>query len=108
MMMASKLEVRFYRTAKERLLSAGFATEINWQLEQEFGAFTETDLLREAAWAILCSGFREAVVRRCFDPLAEPGYAGICRAARLEHCGAGERGRFRRSRTNGSGLFLPI
>jgi hypothetical protein len=56
-----------YRTAKERLLAAGFAAEINWQLEREFSAFTETDLLRETAWVILCSGFRESVVRDCFD-----------------------------------------
>jgi hypothetical protein len=28
--------------------------------------FTESDLLREIAWVILCSGFRERVVRRLF------------------------------------------
>lgn len=65
--MASEFEVGFYSTVKERLLSAGFAPEINWQLAQEFGAFTESDLLREAAWVILCSGFKESVVRRYFD-----------------------------------------
>jgi hypothetical protein len=65
--MATEVEVRFYRTAKERLLSAGFGSEINWQVEREFGTFTETDLLREAAWVTLCSGFKESVVRRCFD-----------------------------------------
>jgi len=86
--MASELEIRFYRTAKERLLSAGFATEINWQLEREFGAFTETDLLRESAWVILCSGFREAVVRRCFDLISLcfcdwESAADICNAAAL-------------------------
>jgi hypothetical protein len=64
---ASEPEVRFYRSAKEQLLAAGFATEMDWQLEQDFGAFTEKDLLREAAWVILCSGFRESVVRRRFD-----------------------------------------
>jgi len=65
--MASELEVSFYHTAKEQLLSAGFAAEMDWQREQEFSAFTETDLLREAAWVILCSGFRESVVRQRFD-----------------------------------------
>jgi len=64
---ASEPEVRFYRTAKEQLLSAGYAAEMNWQVGQNFGAFSETDLLREAAWVILCSGFRESVVRRRFD-----------------------------------------
>jgi hypothetical protein len=53
--------------AKELLLSSEFATEIEWQLRQEFGTFTETDLLRESAWVILCSGFRESVVRQRFD-----------------------------------------
>jgi len=89
--MASELEVRFYRTAKERLLSTGFATEIAWQLQQEFSAFTETDLLREAAWVILCSGFRESIVRRCFDFVSLcfcdwESAAKICDSA--EHCKA--------------------
>lgn len=65
--MTSDTGVPFYRNAKEWLLLAGFATEIEWQLRREFRAFTETDLLREAAWVILCSGFRESVVRRHFD-----------------------------------------
>lgn len=85
--MASRFEVVFYRTAKERLISAGFAAEIKWQLEREFGAFTETDLLREAAWVILCSGFREAFVRRCFDHISLcfcdwESAADICNCAR--------------------------
>ena len=81
-------EVRFYLTAKESLLSAGFASEIDWQLEQNFGAFTETDLLRESVWVILCSGFREAVVRRCFDVISLcfcdwESAADICNSAPL-------------------------
>jgi len=67
MTIASEFDVLFYRKAKEQLLSAGFGAEMDWQVGQEFGAFSETDLLREAAWVILCSGFRESVVRRCFD-----------------------------------------
>ncbi len=68
--MAINSEIRFYLLAKERLLSAGFAAEMTWQLKREFAAFTETDLLREAAWVILCSGFRESVVRRRFDQIS--------------------------------------
>lgn len=67
MVVESKREVIFYRTAKKHLLSAGFESEMDWLLERRLGDFTETDLLRESAWVILCSGFREAVVRRCFD-----------------------------------------
>lgn len=68
--MASEREVHFYCAAKKCLLSAGFAPEIKWQLEQKFDAFTETDLLRESAWVILCSGFKETVVRRRFDVIS--------------------------------------
>jgi len=85
---ASEREVHFYWTAKDRLLSAGFASEIHWQLEQKFDAFTERDLLRESAWVILCSGFREAVVRRCFDLISLcfcdwESAADICNSAAL-------------------------
>jgi hypothetical protein len=66
-MIAVKPEVSFYRMAKDRLVSGSFASEMHWQLEQDFGTFSETDLLRETAWVILCSGFKESVVRQRFD-----------------------------------------
>jgi hypothetical protein len=47
--------------------SAGLAAEIDWQRRTDFATFSETDLLRETAWVILCSGFRETIVRRIFD-----------------------------------------
>jgi hypothetical protein len=59
--------VRFYLAAKDYLRQAGFQAEIDWQLARELHAFTESDLLREAAWVTLCAGFSEAVVRRRFD-----------------------------------------
>jgi hypothetical protein len=33
-------------------------------------AFSESDLLRELAWVILCSGFRERIVRRIFSKIS--------------------------------------
>jgi hypothetical protein len=33
-------------------------------------AFSETDLIRELAWVILCSGFREKVIRRLFPKIS--------------------------------------
>lgn len=57
----------FYRSAKTYLLDHGYADELAWQERLDFESFTESDLLREASWVILCSGFREAVVRRHFD-----------------------------------------
>jgi hypothetical protein len=47
--------------------SARLAAEVDWQRSADFAIFSETDLLRETAWVILCSGFREAIVRRIFN-----------------------------------------
>ncbi len=50
--------------------SGGFAAEVDWQRNTNFAEFSETQLLREASWVILCSGFREAIVRRIFDHIS--------------------------------------
>lgn len=81
----------FYQAAKRYVLAHGYAAEIAWQDSLEFASFTETDLLREAAWVVLCSGFREAVVRRNFDFISLcfcdwESAAAICKYA--EHCEA--------------------
>jgi endonuclease III len=41
--------------------------EVEWLRTAQLALFDESDFLRESAWVILCSGFREAVVRRRFD-----------------------------------------
>src|SRR6476469_9486418 len=64
---AADRDVAFYKTAKGKLMRSNFAAEIDWQCQKVFQHFTESDLLREAAWVILCSGFRESVVRQNFD-----------------------------------------
>lgn len=56
----------FYMTAKEQVISAGFADEIDWQADVDVAGWGETTFLRESAWVVLSSGFREAVIRRCF------------------------------------------
>lgn len=60
----------FYRDAREYVTNEGFAGEINWQGAIRFQAFTESDLLREAAWVILCTGYKESILRRKFDYLS--------------------------------------
>ncbi len=55
-----------YAGAKDLVMAAGYSEEILWQASRNPEGFTETDLLREAAWVILCSGFRESVVRKMF------------------------------------------
>lgn len=62
----------FYWSAKNYVVAQGFESEIHWQESLNPAEFTETDLLRESAWVILCSGFREAIVRRIFD------YISLC------------------------------
>lgn len=59
-----------YLTAKQVVIEKGFASEIDWQDGITFDSVTETDLLREAAWVILSSGMREAVVRRKFPAVS--------------------------------------
>ena len=58
--------IELYRSASEYAHSA-FSAELSWQRHANFNQFSESDLLRESAWVILCSGFREQTVRRVFD-----------------------------------------
>ncbi len=67
-----KQALSLYKTAHEEVLRAGFANEITWQRQRAGYQFTERDLLRETAWVILCSGFRESSVRKAFD------YISLC------------------------------
>jgi hypothetical protein len=57
----------FYSGAKNWLLDQGHEKEIEWQAHQQPDDITESEFLREAAWVVYCSGFREATVRRYFD-----------------------------------------
>jgi len=59
-----------YERIKKIVINFGYSDEIEWQKGIDFERFTETDLLREGAWVILCSGFREEYVRRAFDKVS--------------------------------------
>lgn len=59
--------IEFYTLAKRHLSATPFEAEMRWQVARNIREFTESDLLREAAWVILCSGFRESVIRSCFS-----------------------------------------
>ena len=59
-----------YRSAKCYLMKNGFESELRWQESLNPGKFSETDLLRESAWVVLCSGFRESIVRRDFQKIS--------------------------------------
>lgn len=60
----------FYLGAKERVAAAGYGWEAEWQRTRDFDAVTEGDFLRELAWVILCSGFREKVIREKFGAIS--------------------------------------
>jgi hypothetical protein len=51
---------------------AHFGKEITWQRNVSFAKVTESEFLREAAWVIFCSGFRERTLRARF------GYLSLC------------------------------
>lgn len=68
-MTVSQMHSWFYDEAKHWVESSKFADEICWTASRPSG-FTEADLLREAAWVVLCSGFREAVVRKKFGHIS--------------------------------------
>jgi len=64
--------VKLYRDAEISIIAAGFGWEPEWQRKRTLIALTESDFLREAAWVVMCSGFRESIVRNVFD------YVSLC------------------------------
>lgn len=78
-----------YMTAKESVIEAGFAAEIDWQSQLDFDDVTEQDFLRESTWVILSAGMRETVVRAKF-PAISRAFLGWLSARtivrRSEHC----------------------
>jgi hypothetical protein len=48
----------------------GFWGEVSRYQTVDFNSFSESELLKEIAWVILCSGFREALVKRVFDRIS--------------------------------------
>ena len=56
---------------KEFVIRAGYEHEIDWQSDLNIEYITETDFLREAAWVVLSAGFRESVVRKCFQGVSK-------------------------------------
>lgn len=57
----------FYLEAREAVSNSLYRSEMEWQANLQFKNLSETDFLREAAWVVVNSGFREAIARRCFN-----------------------------------------
>ena len=58
---------KYYSEARQQVEDLGFLNEIEWQRAQQPATVSESTFLREAAWVVMCSGFRESTVRKCFD-----------------------------------------
>jgi hypothetical protein len=63
--------ISVYLDAKEFLIRAGFAYELDWHASRSLHDFNESEFLSESAWAILSSGFREAVVSKVFPQISQ-------------------------------------
>lgn len=64
--------VDFYVAARSVVIDRGYQAEREWQEERIYLQFSETDLLREGAWVILNTGFKERYIRRVFS------YISLC------------------------------
>lgn len=62
--------VSFYDKAFDYIINSGYADEIDWQRGRDINSATESEFLREGAWVILCSGFKEQYIRSSFDSLS--------------------------------------
>lgn len=93
--------LNLYDDATRAIHAAGYGWEPEWQRTRATSPMTERDFLRESAWVVLCSGFRERVVRDVF------GYISLCFcdwegaseiAGRRDACVRTALGRFRNER----------
>jgi hypothetical protein len=64
--------LEFYCAEKMAIQQSQFRNELLWQVALSPSSFTEQELLREAAWVILCTGFKESVLRKTFN------YISLC------------------------------
>ncbi|AEG02835.1 hypothetical protein [Methylomonas methanica] len=64
--------LELFNVAEKTVKAHGYGWEIEWQREREFANFLESEFLREVAWVILCSGFKESIVTKKFD------YISLC------------------------------
>jgi hypothetical protein len=74
-----------YLRAKQRIIRSGFAAEIAWQAGRDLRLLTEPDFLREGAWVVLCSGFRESIIRARFDAISSSFLEWIDSASIVRH-----------------------
>ncbi len=59
-----------YLDIKEQVIHFGYEYEIEWQENIDIEKINETDFLREYAWVIFSSGFKESILRTKFDGIS--------------------------------------
>jgi hypothetical protein len=69
-----------YLDAKQLVISAGYAHEIDWQEDVSFDDLTEARFLHEFTWVVFSSGFRESVLRGKYAALVK-AFCGLTGAA---------------------------
>jgi hypothetical protein len=72
--MRHRRAVDFYLLARAIVLEGGFRVEIEWQDRAHLADVDERLFLKEAAWVILSSGMREAIVRSKFPAVSRAFY----------------------------------
>lgn len=82
--MTGKCLVSAYLDAKDSVIEAGFASEIDWQDDLSFARVCAGEFIRQAAWVIIASGMRDSVVRRIFPALSSAflGWENVCLVCR--------------------------
>ena len=68
--------VRFYLKAKQEIIDAGYEEELWWEEDMDFEKVDEYFFLMQAAWVILCSGFRAEVIRARWEQI-EAAFLGF-------------------------------
>ena len=58
--------ISVYNHAKCTVIASGYDDELDWQESVKPELVTESSLLCDSAWVILCSGFREKTARKIF------------------------------------------
>ena len=62
--------IELYTSEKAAIQQSQFRAELEWQLRRNPDAFAESEFLCQAAWVILCAGFKESVLRKTFNYLS--------------------------------------
>lgn len=69
-LIATETPDAFYQRARNFVEESAFAGEIHWQKSVSTEQVTEASFLRETAWVILNSGFREQTARKLFGNIS--------------------------------------